>query len=101
MNTQEQQCRAEVNAMVQDLLKAGIPNDTLLEMILEIREESNGNPTEIVRKVKQLHEPVVEMNRLTDEMVAAGANQRKLSEKIRLIQRSCWRRPQTTDGGHA
>ena len=55
-------------------------------MIIEIREESNGNPAEIVRKVKQLHEPVMEMNRLTDEMIAAGANQRKLSEKIKQIQ---------------
>ena len=72
--------------MVQDLLKAGIPNDTLLEMILEIREESNGNPAEIVRKVRQLHEPVVEMNRLTDEMIQAGANPQKLSEKIKQIQ---------------
>lgn len=85
-DTQEEQYRDEVADMMQDLLKAGIPNDTLLDMILEIREEANGNHAEIVRKVRQLHEPVVEMNRLTDEMLQAGADAQKLSETIKQIQ---------------
>lgn len=85
-NTSEAHCRAEVESMMIDLIKAGIPNQTLLDMVLEIREEANGDPTEIVRKVRQLHEPVVEMNRLVDEMVAAGADPKKISEKIKEIQ---------------
>ena len=85
-NPQEEKCRAEVERMMQDLIKAGIPNRTLMDMVLEIREEANGDLTEILRKVRQLHAPVVELNRLTDEMVAAGANPQKLSEKIKEIQ---------------
>ena len=85
-NTSEEHCRAEVESMMQDLIRAGIPNDTLLDMVLEIREEANGDPTEILRKVRQLHEPVVEMNRLTDVMIKAGADPKKISEKIKQIQ---------------